>query len=139
MNGRVRQWIFLGKVWLLLAALRAGLWVLPFATVRRLVSRWGRQAARLERRGSRQPHTLARAVQRAARWVPGASCLTQALATQVLLARAGHAHQLGLGLRRGSAGELQAHAWVRSGEQVVIGAGELDLFVPLAMLEQKRE
>lgn len=131
MSANVRRWVFRGKVWLLVAAIRAGLWVLPFTTVQRLVSRWGRHTARLERMESRAPQTLGRAVRDAARWVPGASCLTQALAAQVLLARAGHAHRLALGLRRGFAGELQAHAWVTCGEQVVIGAGELDLFVAL--------
>jgi hypothetical protein len=65
---------------------------------------------------------LARRIVRLARLVPRASCLTQALALQYLLARSGHASDLHVGVRTDPAGRFEAHAWLTCNEQVVIGA-----------------
>lgn len=130
------RWVFLGKVWLLVAAIRIALTVLPFAGVRRLVRRWGRRTPRLQRVGSRRVETIAKAVARASRFVPGTSCLTRALATHVLLARAGRAPRLRLGVAHGPDG-LQAHAWVETADGVAIGAGAPLLpLVPLPALQR---
>jgi len=61
------------------------------------------------------------AVTRAARFVPGASCLTQALSLQVLLARRGLHSRLCIGVRKGAASAFEAHAWVERGGRVLIG------------------
>lgn len=76
---------------------------------------------------------LARRIERLARFVPGASCLTQALALQYLLARAGHASALHVGVRRDDAGAFAAHAWVSCNGRIVIGAATTRLadFTPL--------
>ncbi len=57
-----------------------------------------------------------------ARLVPGASCLTQALALQWLLARAGHGCELLVGVRRDDTGRFAAHAWVACNDRIVLGA-----------------
>jgi hypothetical protein len=57
----------------------------------------------------------------AARVVPDATCLSQALAARTLLRVAGHPSTLTIGVRRAAAGELEAHAWVQSSEQPVVG------------------
>lgn len=77
---------------------------------------------------------LARRIERLARAVPGASCLTQALALRYLLARAGHGSELHIGVRRDAAGRFAAHAWVSVNGRVVIGAAgtRLDEYTPLA-------
>lgn len=64
---------------------------------------------------------VARRIERLARFVPGASCLTQALALQVILARAGHFCCLQIGVRRDDYGIFSAHAWVTCNGRVVIG------------------
>ena len=63
---------------------------------------------------------LARTVDRAARFVPGATCLVRALAGAHLLAAAGQRAEVFIGVRR-RAGALEAHAWLESGGQVVLG------------------
>ncbi len=68
-----------------------------------------------------EPVRVAQAVRRASRWVPAASCLTQALATRVLLARHGHASTLRFGVAKNARGALEAHAWVEHGDRVLIG------------------
>ncbi len=77
---------------------------------------------------------LARRIERLARFVPRASCLTQALALQYLLARSGHKSELQVGVRRDEAGRFLAHAWVSCNERVVLGAASTRLsdFTPLA-------
>lgn len=77
---------------------------------------------------------LARRIERLARIVPGASCLTQALALQWLLARAGHASTVTIGVRQDDAGAFRAHAWVTCNQRVVLGASTTRLsdFTPIA-------
>ena len=65
---------------------------------------------------------LARRIERLAGFVPGASCLTQALALQWLLARGGHGSDLHIGVRRAGDGRFAAHAWVSCNGRVVLGA-----------------
>ena len=65
---------------------------------------------------------LARRIERLARFVPRASCLTQALALQWLLARAGLASELFVGVRQDAAGRFAAHAWVSCNQRIVLGA-----------------
>jgi hypothetical protein len=77
---------------------------------------------------------LARRIEWLARFVPRASCLTQALALRYLLARAGHACELHVGVRRNPLGRFEAHAWVSCNGRIVLGAGTTRLadFTPLA-------
>jgi hypothetical protein len=65
---------------------------------------------------------LARRIERLARYVPRATCLTQALALQYLLARAGHASELFVGVRQDEAGRFLAHAWLACNGRTVLGA-----------------
>lgn len=77
---------------------------------------------------------LARRIERLARFVPRASCLTQALALQYLMARAGHACEIFVGVRCGEGGRFEAHAWVACNGRIVLGAANTNLaeFTPLA-------
>ena len=77
------------------------------------------------------------AVEATSRRVPGATCLTQALALQILLGRRGQASELRLGVSRGDAPGLQAHAWLESEGQVVIGAAERDRYTALPALPRR--
>jgi hypothetical protein len=136
MTATVRGALYLGKVWLLVAFIRLGLWAMPFVVIRRLARRWGRHTSHDGPAGRRRPEALVRAVRRVGRFVPRASCLTQALAAEVLLGRAGHAPRLRIGLRREDSGALSAHAWVENGGEVVFGDREVERFTPLPALER---
>ena len=74
---------------------------------------------------------IARSVVRAARLVPGADCLPQAVVISALLARAGATAELVLGCKRSGDGEWLAHAWVALGE-LTLPAGGDDGFRELA-------
>lgn len=111
----------------LVAVVRAGLFLLPVRTVKRLAARAGRRAAPM--------HSAARcawAVRTASRFVPGATCLTQALAAQLLLAESGHDSRIEIGVTKDEHRRFRAHAWVVCGQEIVIGGAEAYRYVPLA-------
>jgi Transglutaminase-like superfamily len=109
---------------------RVALDVLPFRWVHRFAARSGRSA------GPVRVDDYAWAVQAAARRIPRASCLTQALALQSLLARAGESSRLRLGVAKDD-GKFEAHAWLESGGRVVIGGRDVDRFAQLPLPPQR--
>ena len=66
---------------------------------------------------------VAWSVRNAARLVPGATCLTQASAGQLLLARRGLATTIRLSVPAQAAapGRLAPHAWLMAGDIIVLG------------------
>jgi hypothetical protein len=100
-----------------LAAMRLALSVAGYAAIRARMP-----AAATTADAHFYARQLARRIERLARMVPGASCLTQALALQWLLARAGHGCELLVGVRRDEAGRFAAHAWVVCNDRIVLGA-----------------
>lgn len=116
----------------LLAAIRLGLWLLPFPTWHRLLAGIT-QVKRLQQAEPTSIHKIVWAVSVASRYMPGGvKCLARALVTQVLLNWHGYAAQLRLGVAKGEEGQLEAHAWVESQGQIVIGGlSNLSSFTPL--------
>lgn len=76
-------------------------------------------------------------VKHCSRIVPGATCLTQALALHYLRARAGHPTRIRIGVRRRDDGRIAAHAWLVDGDVVLIGGQDEQLagFTPLVDLQ----
>ena len=119
----------------LLAAIRLGLALLPYRKLRRLVDRLARVSPRHHLARPALPDRIARAVTRASRAVPGATCLTQALAARVLLERRGHPARVRVGIGRVEGAPLLAHAWVESDGRIVLGGTDLARYTPLSALE----
>jgi hypothetical protein len=139
------RWL-LAQAALLVVAVRLGLWLLPFRIVRRLVSRrvdrhisWPFNAL-LPRtgRGGRvvraTPERVTWAVNVVSQYVPAAACLTRALAAEALLAWHGYPAQLRIGVAKGAAGRLEAHAWLEHEGQILIGGAIRDRYQALPNL-----
>lgn len=123
--------------WLRLVRLRIELSTGPYGEVRARTTRLGPVAARdgaaAEARdaehGSEQrlgsPKEWARevawSVPRAARLVPGASCLVQALAAERLLRERGVSPTLRIGVLPHGPGGFEAHAWLEHDGGVIVG------------------
>ena len=123
------------QAYILLWAIRIGLWVLPFRRLRALVAWATRTRRHIRRLPSATVQTIAWAVQAGSRYVTSASCLTQALAGQILLARYGYACELRIGVAQESDRGFEAHAWLLYDDEVVIGGGgDLTRFTPLPPL-----
>jgi len=67
------------------------------------------------------PALLMWSVQTASRYVPRASCLTQAVAGLLLLHRYGHKATLCLGVANTKSGGFRAHAWLERRGAVILG------------------
>ncbi len=111
-------------MWLVVA--RVALWTLPFARVQELVARLG------ERRGTVgvAPGRVAWGVETVARSIPQATCLTQALAAQVMLSRAGEQPELHIGVAT-DRGAFEAHAWLSLHGRPLVGDHELERYARL--------
>lgn len=102
---------------LTLAAARVAIRLLPFRSVRRLLTP--------------RPHGVVSdvitrervrwAIGHAQRIIPDATCLPQAVAAESLLTRGGHPVTLRIGVMKTPAGRLEAHAWAESAGRVIVG------------------
>lgn len=131
---RARQLVM--KAVALVAVIRVALWLLPFPTARRVIAPLGRRSPRAAR--PLTPELIdgrAFIVSFASRFVPQASCLTQALALQILLSRTGNPSSIRIGVAREGRKALEAHAWLECDGRVVIGGGQVGRYAPLLSLE----
>jgi len=128
------------STFLLLAGIKLGLRLLPFQTLRKLLSSFSQPCKVQTQPNNLDPDRLNRllaVVHLSSRYMPGgAKCLARALTTQVLASRNGYAPTLRIGIARDPNGQLEAHAWVEIQSQIVIGhISDLGRFTPLPALE----
>lgn len=124
--------MLLGQALILVLAIRGALLLLPFRLVRPVLARAARPIG-TERLGVTGVDRIAWAVSAVARVVVGTGCLTQALAAQILLARAGQASDLRIGVARNEGRQVRAHAWLESRGRIVIGAPLASDLIPLPL------
>jgi len=116
---------------LLLEGVKLGAKLIPFRSLRRLLD----LAARLRREDGLTVSEVVRAVELMSLRTPGLkTCLARALALRLMLVRRGHPATLRIGVIKEPGKEFQAHAWVESGGEVVIGDYELERYSPLLAL-----
>jgi hypothetical protein len=121
---------------MIVIAIRLGLWLLPFQTLRALAAEMGKRPIGTRRPNSLPADRVAWAVRAVSQFIPRASCLTQALAGQILLARRGYSTRLRIGVTKRSQEGLEAHAWLECEGQVVLGDhGFLAMYAPFPSLE----
>jgi hypothetical protein len=132
---RTEQRLFV-RATLTVAAIRIALWVLPFRTLRRVLPRTARDAGDGPGENIASIEKVAWAVGMAGGIVPRVTCLSQALAVQVLLARQGYPTTLTIGVAKSQDGQLEAHAWVEIEGRIVIGKlADLSRFTPFPPLD----
>jgi hypothetical protein len=109
------------------------LWTLPYRWILALFERAPRRYRHVLASESARASVarVSRAVRRAARVVPGSTCLVQALATAWLLRRRGIAAHLHFGVCRAD-GSLGGHAWLEAGGRIVIGGEERARYTRMA-------
>lgn len=116
----------------LVVALRLVLWIVPFAKVRRGVTFLA--GVRSHRPSRYSAGQLSWAVRAVSRYVPHATCLTQALALHIMLRQEGLPSRIQIGVSK-DAGHFEAHAWVESQDRVVIGDSGLPRYTPMMVWE----
>jgi len=122
----------------LVVVVRLGLWLLPFRLLYRLVIKF--ESAQLPQ--SADPKIIEQiswAVEAVSRFVPRATCLTQAMAAKVIFYRNNLPAVLRIGVTRDSRGALLAHAWIETNGKIAIGGTEstVDRYTELPPFEEK--
>ena len=119
------------KAVLLVALVRLGLWVLPFRMLKWIINRIGSHP--LPHHGVQMsPDEIAAIVGAAARRIPHATCLTQAMSLHLLCRRRGYETFVRIGVGRDGESKFRAHAWVEREGKVIIGnLADLNTFLPL--------
>ena len=114
-----RRPALLGSAVFRLAIASAGLRLLSFRRMQAFVNA---RTARQQRERRYSPEEMAQALERGSRFVPGSTCLVQALAGQWLLQHEGYAPQLRIGVSKAEG--FAAHAWLELDGNVVLGGPE---------------
>jgi hypothetical protein len=110
---------------------RVGLWLLPLQAVRHELARVSQAPPQPSSNDLSCLDAIAWAVKAASRYIPHATCLTQALAAQVLVERAGLPSRVCLGVARGEGAHFRAHAWLESEGRIVVGGPAIEQYTPL--------
>jgi hypothetical protein len=125
--------ILILKSFLVVLAIRVVLWVVPVELIRGL-SPWN--SAEKNAAGQSDWHeitSIVRAVKAVSRFVPRATCLTQALAASWLIRRHGQSSDLVIGVAKDDRSRLIAHAWLEKDGRIILGKHpEQGRFVPLS-------
>ena len=116
----------------LVAVVRLALWFLPFSLVRRMA---GAERTKLQCLALISPRRLSWAIQASARRIPKASCLTQALALQILLTQTGKSGRVHIGVAKDTTRGFEAHAWLEHQGEILVGNnGELGRYAQILAL-----
>lgn len=120
---------------LLVAVVRAALWIISFERLRSWVGAYDRIPFSLPVPRDIRVERLVWAVRAASRRIPGASCLTQSVALRCLLARAGYDSRILIGVAKDSESGFHAHAWVdHDGRPLLSPLSEVDRYARLLSL-----
>jgi hypothetical protein len=121
----------LQRTLILVAAIRVALWILPFRVVQRFTFK-----ARKTKHSKYSVEQFIWAVRATSRYVPRATCLTQAMTAQTLLLRAGYNPKVKIGVAKNDKKLFEAHAWLVLEGQVLIGGTEVERFTALTVFEE---
>jgi hypothetical protein len=125
--------ILLVRVCILLGITRLCLSIFRLAILRKLLTSIGPLLAHVDKKFT--DDQLARMVEIASRYVPKATCLTQALTVQLFLKQSGREASLYIGVNGGEGGHLNAHAWVESRGKIITRGPNPGDFTSLLILE----
>lgn len=122
----------------IVSLVRLSLWILPFNTVKGIIKQLSAKPAKRIPIGSRQHKLIVNSVAMVSRFLPRATCLTQAIATLILLQHYDYTATLQIGVARDVKGNFEAHAWVESDGHIVIGGSKAELYEKYALLPSFR-
>ena len=120
------------KSFFLLWIIRIMLWILPFSVIQKVIGKF------IIVSGESHDIPLKKltwAVAVMSRYVPKATCLTRALAAQILLTGQNYRSNLKIGVSKAE-GNFEAHAWLESDNKIVLGESETE-FVPILDIGEK--
>ena len=100
--------------------IRIGLWLFPFKSLNKWLSHFDSADTENSEADWTIIDNVVKSVKACSRYVPYASCLTQALATRRLLEMKGQHSQLKIGVKKDNE-QFAAHAWIEIDGRIIIG------------------
>lgn len=102
--------------------IRLGLLLLPFSKLQGLIKEISQRKMLFPTTRPITAWQVALAVHRSSKYSPGeVKCLARALTTAFLMSRYGLSYKMNIGVARGEQNNFEAHAWVESDGQVIVG------------------
>jgi len=109
------------KAFFLLLTVRIMLWILPFSFIQKITRRLTDVSEDMMSEISIEKLTWAIRVMSI--YTPGATCLTRAIAAQILLARYNYSSSIRIGVSKNGE-EFEAHAWLEKDGGIILGESE---------------
>lgn len=127
--------IILIKALMLLWIVRIMLYILPFQTLQNIIMKF----TLTEENKIHSVHVgkLIWAVEVMSTYTPHATCLTRALAAQILLARYNYSSNIKIGVSKNK-GEFEAHAWLEADDKIILGKSEIE-YTPILKMGEKTQ
>ena len=117
-----RKKILLVEAFLLAAAIRLSLWLVPFKVFKKYFAKIiAGEETTFSETDWKRINEIVSAVENVSGLIPAASCLTQALAVILLIKFSGHHSELKIGVVKDEKAEFKAHAWVEINRRIIIG------------------
>lgn len=101
--------------------IRTALWLIPFKVFQSGFRKFLAAKAETAEPDWIQLKNIVRSVKFASRFVPFASCLTQALSALVIVKLKGQQAELKIGVAKNAESNFEAHAWLEKDGQILIG------------------
>ena len=119
---RSRDYQLLLTTTIVLGLIRLGLWLLPFRSLYQYLKKLSPTSTQLPEADWIVTRKVVWSVNAVAERMPiPAKCLARALTTQLLLAQQGYRTELRIGVAKNEQEKLEAHAWVESKGEIIIG------------------
>lgn len=109
----------LGQSFILIWMIRISLWLFRFQSLNKWLLRLS--SPEVQEVNWVEVKDIVQSVRACSRFVPYASCLTQALTARTLLRFKGQDPQLKFGVDKDESGQFSAHAWLEINERIIIG------------------
>jgi len=110
------------KAFFLLLTVRLMLWILPFSFIQKITPRLTDVSGDMKT-SEVSIEKLTWAIKVMSIYIPGATCLTRALAAQILLARYNYSSNIKIGVFKNGE-EFEAHAWLETEGGIILGESE---------------
>ncbi|MBV6495249.1 MAG: lasso peptide biosynthesis B2 protein [Acidobacteria bacterium ACB1] len=120
MSSSSREKAMIVRTLLWLSYYRAGLWLFPSIVTRRAANDLTDALDNCGQTDNTLVDEVLRSVRRCSRYIPAASCLTQALAAKMILKHYGQPSKIRIGVAPTDS-TIEAHAWVEIDNKIVLG------------------
>ncbi|MBI5680861.1 MAG: lasso peptide biosynthesis B2 protein [Methanobacterium sp.] len=125
------------KSFILLWIVRIMLWILPFSYIQKIS---GDLTVNNDKKNTNHKISINKilySVDITSKYVPLCTCLTRALAAQILLKRENYNSSIKIGVCKDN-GKLESHAWLEVDNKIVLGESETE-YIPLIDLGEKTQ